>query len=123
MRFDRLLRWMSPVLLLGGLACGAWTELDEVSCPSEGTALTYDNFANAFFLKYCNSCHGVGSDDRNGAPIAFVFDTHDQVFALRERVFVRAAAQNITMPPGPDDPSEADREMLAEWIACGAPLD
>jgi uncharacterized membrane protein len=53
--------------------------------------------------------------------VAYVFDTYDQVDALRERIFLRSAADNVSMPPGPDDPSEEERWMLAEWIACGAP--
>jgi len=39
----------------------------------------------------------------------------------KARIFVRAAASNTTMPPGPNDPSPDEREQLAEWLACGAP--
>lgn len=102
-------------------ACGQWTELDEVSCPPEGTELTYDNFAVGFFDGHCNTCHSVDAHDRRGAPVAYVFDTFDQVYATRERVFLRSAADNVSMPPGPDDPGEEERWQLAEWIACGAP--
>ena len=108
-------------LLIAINACGQWTELDEVDCPLEGTTLTYQNFAAGFFAAHCARCHSVNVDDRNGAPIAYVFDTHDQVRALRERIFLRSAAENVSMPPGPDDPSDEERWMLAEWIACGAP--
>jgi uncharacterized membrane protein len=52
-----------------------------------------------------------------------LFDTHDQVYALRERIFLRAAGDNTSMPPGPDDPSAEERDRLAEWIACDAPRD
>ena len=105
------------------VACGHWTEIDEVECPPEGTALTYENWGTGFFGTWCNQCHGVNVDDRNGAPQAYLFDSYDQVFALRERIFLRSAATNDTMPPGPDDPPEEERDKLAEWIACGAPAE
>ena len=114
------MRWRAlPLLLL--LACGHWSELDEVECPPEGTELTYDNWASGFFGTWCNRCHSVNAEDRKGAPRAYVFDNYDQVFALRDRIFLRSAAANDTMPPGPDDPPEEERDKLAEWIACGAP--
>jgi hypothetical protein len=104
-------------------SCIDYTELEDVSCPPEGTDLTWENFGQRFFGSYCNSCHSVHSDDRKGAPIAYVFDTPDQVRALSDRIFLRSAADNVTMPPGPDDPPEDQRYMLAEWLACGAPTD
>jgi hypothetical protein len=113
--------WPHSSLMLAG--CGQWTELSEVSCPPEGTDLSYTNWAGGFFAEHCNSCHSVSSVDRRGAPIAYVFDTHDQVYALRERIFLRAAGDNTSMPPGPDDPSAEERDRLAEWIACDAPRD
>lgn len=117
MRFEKF----ACVALLALASCGGFTELEEWDCPPEGTDVTYENFARGFFLKHCNTCHAAGIEDRNGAPIAYVFDTYDQVYALRERVFLRSAAENITMPPGPDDPPEEERFMLADWIACDAP--
>ncbi len=118
------LRW--TVLGLLGLgtvlnACGSWTELDEVDCPPEGTDLTWNNFAAGFFAQHCNECHTANAEDRRGAPVAYVFDTLDQVRALQDRIFLRSAADNVTMPPGPDDPPEDERWLLAEWLACGAP--
>jgi mono/diheme cytochrome c family protein len=120
------LRWM--LLLLAGIvaatgqnACAEWTELDDVECPPEGTDLTWNNFGSGFFADNCNSCHSVNAEDRRGAPVAFVFDTHDQVAALTDRIFLRSAADNVTMPPGPDDPGDEERWLLAEWLACGAP--
>lgn len=116
MRFELL----APLLFLG-LGCGGWTELADYECPPEGTEHTYDNFGKGFMSLYCNDCHSVAAEERRGAPQAYIFDTYDQVHVLRERIFIRAAADNITMPPGPDDPPEHERIKLAEWIACGAP--
>jgi uncharacterized membrane protein len=111
---------LATLAALGRAASGHWTELDEVSCPPD-SQLSYENFAAGFFAAHCNTCHSVGVDDRRGAPRAYVFDSYEQAFALRERVFLRSAADNSSMPPGPDDPPVEERDMLAEWIACGAP--
>jgi hypothetical protein len=107
-------------LLLTVAGCGG-EQLDEYTCPPDGTALTYKEFGEPFLARWCQGCHGSASGDRQGAPPNYVFDTHDQVLEHRERIFARAAAGNDSMPPGPDDPAEPDRAELAEWLGCGAP--
>jgi uncharacterized membrane protein len=92
--------------------------IEDVSCPPEGTALTYDNFGAQFMTTHCNRCHSTAT---SGAPGAYRFDTRDEVVAHKDRIFIRAAGPNVTMPPGPDDPSTTERDQLAEWLACGAP--
>ena len=102
-------------------ACGKETTINDVPCPPAGTTLTYDNFGAAFMNTSCETCHGQADGDRKGAPDGYDFDTLDAIRARKDRIFIRAAADNTTMPPGPDDPSQADRDKLAEWLACGAP--
>ncbi|HEU0030494.1 MAG TPA: c-type cytochrome [Kofleriaceae bacterium] len=92
--------------------------LDPAACPDTGTTLTYASFGATFFADHCNACH---SQARNGAPSAFRFDTLDEVRAHADRIYIRAAGSNTTMPPGPDDPPRDERDRLAEWLACGAP--
>lgn len=122
MQIRRQIVWFAALLLLSApLACGGWTMLEDVTCPEQGTPLTYENFGKAFFASYCDSCHAADSTQRRGAPIAYIFDTHEAIVALKNRIFLRSAANNTTMPPGPDDPPQAERDKLAEWIACGAP--
>ncbi len=108
-------------VLVATSACADWTELEDHPCPDEGTALGWGDFARGFLTAYCNDCHGAASSDRRGAPRAVLFDTYEQAHVLRERIFLRSAADNTTMPPGPDDPPIEERAKLAEWIACGAP--
>jgi uncharacterized membrane protein len=95
--------------------------IDQESCPSGGTTLTYDNFGGEFLQTYCNGCHSAEAGGRHGAPEAYRFDTLDEVHQRAARIFVRAAGPNTTMPPGPDDPPAAQRDQLAEWLVCGAP--
>jgi uncharacterized membrane protein len=102
-------------------ACKEESKLEDRTCPPEGTDLTYDNFGRGFIEANCQICHGKPSKDRKGAPSSYDFGSVDDVRRFKERIFARAAADNTTMPPGPDDPPEAEREKLAEWLACDAP--
>lgn len=113
---------LAPVVLSFALvACQGPISIDEHPCPPQGTTLTYENFGKAFVDSRCQSCHASRAFDRAGAPAEYFFDTREDVLRHRDRIFVRSAASNDSMPPGPDDPSEADRNKLADWLACGAP--
>jgi cytochrome c5 len=113
-----LLALISFVLCVG--ACKE-TTIEDRTCPPGGTKLTYASFGKSFFETNCQTCHGQSAHDRNGAPGSYDFGSVDDVRVHKDRIFARAAADNTTMPPGPDDPPEADREKLAEWLSCGAP--
>ncbi len=98
-------------------------------CPDDST-LTYETFGESFFGSYCIVCHSeenVGSTARNGAPEDVNFDTVELVRPLARRIDFMAAIgpgrEARLMPPRPDDPrpSDDERRMLAEWLACGAP--
>ncbi len=119
MTYQRNLSIAIGVLLLV-VACKE-TTIDEYPCPQGGTKLTYDNFGKAFIDSNCQICHGQPSAGRNGAPPSFDFGTVDAIRAHKDRIFARAAADNTTMPPGPDDPPREQRYDLAEWLSCGAP--
>ena len=95
--------------------------IDQHPCPPGGTTLTFENFGRGFFSGYCNSCHSADNGNRNGAPDTYAFDTIDEIRRHKERIFVRSADTNDSMPPGPDDPPLAERQKLGDWLACGAP--
>jgi uncharacterized membrane protein len=106
------------VILVG---CVEPMTIDLASCPPGGTTLTYESFGKPFLDANCQWCHASSVTDRHGAPDFVTFDTLADVHAHLDRIFVRAAGPNTTMPPGPDDPPPALRDQLAEWLACGAP--
>ena len=108
------------LLLVAGCAANAMP-IEDYQCPPAGTQLTYESFGRAWLDTYCNRCHNASEGHRSGAPESYRFETLDDVHEHIDRIFVRAAASNTTMPPGPDDPSPEVREQLAEWLACGAP--
>jgi uncharacterized membrane protein len=112
----------AALLALVLVACGEPPlPIEDYPCPPEGTDLTYESFGRAFLSTHCNHCHNASEGKRHGAPESYRFDTLADVHAHRARIFVRSAASNVTMPPGPDDPDPDERERLAEWLACGAP--
>lgn len=100
---------------------GPWTKLSDRGCPPD-SVLSYDNFGGPFFLDHCQGCHGgaraVG--DRQGAPAQVSFDDVESIREWADRVWLRAADQNASMPPVGPPPAEA-RTLLGEWLACGAP--
>lgn len=105
-----------------GAACEPTPSLEEASCDG-GTDLTYESFGATFMLRYCNMCHVPGLEDRHGAPSGYDFDDLEQVRRHAARIYVRSAGDNVSMPPGPDDPPVEERDKLAEWLACGAPSE
>jgi uncharacterized membrane protein len=110
--------WLA--VTVGSGACAKNTTIDEYECPKTGSTLTYDDFGKGFLDRYCQSCHGAPVADRKGAPEGLTFHTAEDARAHKDRIFARAAADNVTMPPGPDDPPTDERYQLAEWLACGA---
>lgn len=114
-------RLLAPALLaaLAALAPGClYDKLEDAECPPGGTDLTFENFGGEFLDRHCNYCHGAAVEDRKSAPPAYVFETPEQVEKWADRIYVRAAGRNDSMPPGPDDPPREERDKLAEWLAC-----
>lgn len=95
--------------------------LEERACPTD-SVLTYENFGGPFISSYCAGCHSKDLPDgmRQEAPLDCDFDTLDATRAWAKRIWARAGDHNITMPPI-GGPEEDEREMLGEWLACGAP--
>jgi mono/diheme cytochrome c family protein len=99
-----------------GGGCSGADEISEATCPPGGTSLTYQNFGKPFFDGYCVRCHGGAN-----AYSSRSFTTVESIRSQSDRIYANAAAGNTSMPPGPDDPTEAERDQLAEWLVCGAP--
>ncbi|MBK8937043.1 MAG: hypothetical protein IPM79_05220 [Polyangiaceae bacterium] len=99
------------------------TSLEERACPDD-SYLSWENFGGPFMLTWCNGCHSESLPDgeRQGAPLLSNFDTLDDVRAWAADIWEESGDHNASMPPV-GGPSEEEREMLAEWLACGAPAD
>ncbi len=125
---------MKTGILIGALVVAASLsacaeERADRSCPTGGTALTWQNFGQPFFADHCQTCHSPDASVRMGShhggqqdiPAGYDFGAIENVRDKADRIYLRAAGANDSMPPGPDDPPEGEREKLAEWLACGAP--
>jgi uncharacterized membrane protein len=120
--------------LTGALALAACTpdgplggQPTEVECPDEGTELSFVEFGQPFMESYCLGCHSAAAvgPERHGAPSDHNFDHREEILAEAEHVELAAGAgaevTNEVMPPEDPRPSRAERMMLSEWLACGAP--
>ena len=91
------------------------------------STLTYTNFGQQFMGSYCNRCHSssVTGTARGGAPTNVNFDSLQDIQAqLYDIDRTSAAGPNgvsTSMPFNPPNPTEAERQQLGQWLACGAP--
>ncbi len=142
-RFHLGIRVALCVVVVGALGLAACSDTavatpTETTCADPGAnTLTWDNFGQQFMTDYCTHCHAatLPRSQRNGAPLYHDYNTLQGVLSLPEHIDERAgagpAATNTLMPPsrcpstpgGALDrdcakPSEAERTMLAKWLAC-----
>jgi uncharacterized membrane protein len=119
------------VMVCVAIGCGGDDDDHEgqptgAECPP-ASSLTYDDFGREFMTEYCVRCHAstLSGAARNGAPSDHDFDTVEGVRLFADHIDEVAAAgpdaTNTEMPPSGPAPSQAEREQLGEWLACGAP--
>src|SRR5438445_13336809 len=117
--------WLSLVVVL--VACGTDVRPpDENGDPTpsapacDKSYLDYGNFGAPFVLNWCRGCHSstIPQTQRQKAPMTVNFDTLDDVQNWSERIEALAATDTPTMPPA-GGPSQAERDLLREWIECG----
>lgn len=125
------MRWYSALLVLA--ACGNDTRPDDFEVPPDApialpdadrcadSTLDYATFGAPFMRNWCTGCHGSGlpTDMRQDAPVDINFDHVEDVRAMAIRVQLQATGAQPEMPPA-GGPSDEERVLLAEWLACGA---
>ena len=121
--------WLSLALVLA--ACGTEVPMGEDRSGDdteqvdpnvcETSYLDYDNFGAPFVINWCRGCHSsaVPAGMRQKAPLDANFDTIAQVRTWGDKIAARATGTTPNMPPA-GGPSEQERQLLAEWLACGA---
>jgi hypothetical protein len=81
-----------------------------LSCPPDST-LTYETFGSTFMTDNCLSCHKT---DERPALV-----TQAQVKANATKI-LQEAVYTTSMPEDTDMTTQ-ERELLGEWLKCGAP--
>jgi len=108
--------WPSAVLVLVVAAsCGNDTRVECTDSP-----LTYQTFGDPFIASWCRGCHSAElvPTMRQAAPLDVNFDTPGEVRAHRMKI-LELAGTSAQMPPS-GGPSDEERALLREWLACGA---
>jgi len=107
-------RMRKAVLAILVAACGVnppvASTTSEVTCPP-GSTLTYDNFGQVLIADNCLSCH-AGKDNPR-------LDSQDAV-QKNAQAIISAAVTTSKMPKSGDMVTD-ERQMLGDWLACGAP--
>lgn len=107
-----MMRWMMFSLFAAACSSSSSSGIatSDVVCPTDST-LTYESFGSTFLSDNCLSCHT--SKDRPALT------TRAAVVANKDNI-VNAAVTSTKMPADGSIAIE-ERQLLGEWLACGAP--
>ena len=107
-----MIRTVLSVSLVAGCASSPSTGIAsaDVTCPTDST-LTYDNFGSAFLADNCLSCHRAQQRPTLTTQPAVQANT---------AAIIRVAVTGAKMPSNGSLSTE-ERQLLGEWLACGAP--
>jgi uncharacterized membrane protein len=99
-------------LIFTACATDASTGIDTstLTCPPDST-LSYETYGKLTIEQHCLSCHATKEKPR--------LNTVDDIRVNRNAI-LHAAVGTTRMPAGDDMPLQ-ERELLGEWLACGAP--
>ena len=92
--------------------------VDALECPPE---MSWEIVAKPFLNTWCTSCHAsaLNPNDRMGAPQGVDFDTWEGAAQWSDRIAAVSHGEGATMPPA-GGPTDAEREAIVAWVACGA---
>jgi uncharacterized membrane protein len=99
-------------LFLAGCASNPSSGIDaaSITCPPDST-LTYENFGQILIADHCLSCHT--SQEKPAL-------TSQAAIQSNQQAIMDAAVTSTKMPKSSSMPLD-ERELLGEWLACGAP--
>jgi uncharacterized membrane protein len=112
-------RWL-PLFVIA--SCSS-PEPTTTTCSTTDTALTYAGFGDSFMASYCTGCHSseLAGSARMGAPAGYNFDSYAGIRGFANQIDLATVTNRRMPPPGRLAPSDDERALLGEWIACGLP--
>lgn len=119
-----------PIIIAGALAATAllavW--LAPASAPSTSTAVSAADLApraHAIITERCVSCHAAQPTDEvfTVAPGGVLLDTPAQMAQWASRIKTRSIDTHDMPFMNKTGMTEEERELVAQWIAAGGPLD
>jgi len=76
---------------------------------------SYQTTVSPIFNAYCSICHSPGGQ-QSGTPL----QTYEQIYGIRGEVLNQI--YSCRMPPsGQPAPTTSERQILLQWLVCGAP--
>jgi uncharacterized membrane protein len=122
----RVRAWLAPALAVVAVAAVAVFLLTARPAPAAAPPGPVPSFAAAAEVigRRCQPCHSAHPSDRlfPAAPSGVMFDSPDQMRRMAARIRERAVVTR-TMPfANRTEITEAERDLLARWIAGGAPV-
>jgi uncharacterized membrane protein len=99
-------------LVLAACATNSSSGIDpaSITCPPDST-LTYENFGQVLIADQCLSCHASKQSP--------TLTTQEAIQSNRQAI-LKVTVTGTKMPKDASMPLE-ERELLGEWLACGAP--
>jgi hypothetical protein len=87
----------------------------DTTCPAQPPSFAHE--ADPIIVKYCNACHGEGGIEQ----ALYDYTTYQGVF--RARSSMASFVSDCRMPPLDAGlfPTDQERQVLLQWISCGAP--
>ena len=90
--------------------------LDEFAICEEAPAVTWNNWAEGFFLTWCRGCHSAGAADRHGAPEGLDFDNEEDILFWQSSIRI-AVLEAGSMPLG-GGVFEDELYLLEVYLDC-----
>src|SRR5687767_10116976 len=107
-----MFRFAAICFLFAACAADSSTGIDTaaLTCPPDST-LTYETYGQVAIQEHCLSCHAGKESPRLG--------TVEEIRANKAAIMREAVA--TTSMPDSGGMLLDERELLGEWLACGAP--